>query len=275
MSRFHGPLTITANPDGRTYTVHAAFRYQSDVLDRTVVIPAGFVTDGASVPRLFWNLIPPLGKYGQAAVVHDYLYRWQAYSRRRSDDALLEAMWVSGCARWQYAAIYLAVRLFGAPAWKADQQNPLPPALLPLVLFVALVLCGCGAHPIKPEAEAAPGGLRAAQQPEPATQPAPKDAGPGYSLIPTNEVGLKSRISNLKSARPTQPSAAPKFVPIHYPPNASNYHWWAVQRAPTPAGPWTIIQKNLAWPPSTNNDLTNAITGSAYFRMIGQSNQWQ
>lgn len=38
-----------------------------------ITIPQGFVTDGATVPRLFWGLIPPWGKYGQAAVVHDYL----------------------------------------------------------------------------------------------------------------------------------------------------------------------------------------------------------
>ena len=38
-----------------------------------VLIPAGYLTDGASVPRPFWSFIPPWGQYGQAAVVHDYL----------------------------------------------------------------------------------------------------------------------------------------------------------------------------------------------------------
>lgn len=36
-------------------------------------VPEGFITDGASVPRLFWLLLPPWGEYGQAAVLHDYL----------------------------------------------------------------------------------------------------------------------------------------------------------------------------------------------------------
>lgn len=36
-------------------------------------IPAGFRTDLASVPRIFWWLMPPTGVYEQAAVLHDWL----------------------------------------------------------------------------------------------------------------------------------------------------------------------------------------------------------
>lgn len=38
-----------------------------------VNVPVGYLTDGASVPRAFWSIIPPWGNYGQAAIVHDYL----------------------------------------------------------------------------------------------------------------------------------------------------------------------------------------------------------
>lgn len=41
--------------------------------DRWVDVPIGYLTDGASVPRVFWSLIPPWGAYGQAAVLHDWL----------------------------------------------------------------------------------------------------------------------------------------------------------------------------------------------------------
>jgi hypothetical protein len=34
-------------------------------------IPAGFRTDLASVPRLFWWLLPPTGAYENAATIHD------------------------------------------------------------------------------------------------------------------------------------------------------------------------------------------------------------
>lgn len=36
-------------------------------------IPAGFATDLATVPRIFWALLPPHGAYEKAAVLHDYL----------------------------------------------------------------------------------------------------------------------------------------------------------------------------------------------------------
>lgn len=41
--------------------------------NRWVDVPAGYLTDGASVPRLFWGIVPPWGAHGQAAVAHDIL----------------------------------------------------------------------------------------------------------------------------------------------------------------------------------------------------------
>jgi len=38
-----------------------------------VEVPAGYVTDFASVPRLLWVLFPQSGRWDKAAVVHDYL----------------------------------------------------------------------------------------------------------------------------------------------------------------------------------------------------------
>jgi hypothetical protein len=38
-----------------------------------IKIPAGFRTDLASVPRLFWAVLPPQGAYERAAVAHDFL----------------------------------------------------------------------------------------------------------------------------------------------------------------------------------------------------------
>lgn len=41
--------------------------------DETFTIPTGFPTDLASVPRIFWGLIPPTGVYEKAAVLHDWM----------------------------------------------------------------------------------------------------------------------------------------------------------------------------------------------------------
>lgn len=57
------------------YRVTQSFRYYLDEENPDVwaYVPAGYLTDGASVPRPFWWFIPPWGSYGQAAVLHDIL----------------------------------------------------------------------------------------------------------------------------------------------------------------------------------------------------------
>lgn len=38
-------------------------------------IPEGFISDGASVPRIFWSVFPPVRDYFNEAVYHDYLLK--------------------------------------------------------------------------------------------------------------------------------------------------------------------------------------------------------
>ena len=44
--------------------------------DYTYIIPAGFVFDGASIPRLFWNILSPTGYLFMAGLVHDFVYKY-------------------------------------------------------------------------------------------------------------------------------------------------------------------------------------------------------
>jgi len=37
-----------------------------------IVIPDGFCTDLATIPRIFWAFMPPTGSYERAAVLHDH-----------------------------------------------------------------------------------------------------------------------------------------------------------------------------------------------------------
>lgn len=88
----------------------------------TRIIPKGFVTDLASVPRIFWSIFPPYGLYLRAAVVHDYLYANQIGDRKWADDvfyALMEAYEVEG---WRRNLMYAAVRVGGFAAW--NDTNP-------------------------------------------------------------------------------------------------------------------------------------------------------
>lgn len=76
MSAFTGSLTIThLDLDWRLWRLEQPLIYEVGELGsgRHITVPAGFETDGASVPRFFWAVLPTWGKYSRAAVIHDYL----------------------------------------------------------------------------------------------------------------------------------------------------------------------------------------------------------
>ena len=43
-------------------------------LDRVILIPAGFTFDGASVPRVFWPILDPVGILLIGSIFHDFGY---------------------------------------------------------------------------------------------------------------------------------------------------------------------------------------------------------
>jgi hypothetical protein len=87
-----------------------------------VKVPAGFVTDLTSIPRVFWQAIRPEGRYAYAAVVHDYLYWEQNRPREEADEILKYAMEDSKVDPKLAETIYLAVRNFGQAAWNNNSR---------------------------------------------------------------------------------------------------------------------------------------------------------
>jgi len=87
-----------------------------------VVVPMGFVTDLTSIPRLFWQVLRPEGRYAYAAVVHDYLYWEQTRSREEADQILKIAMEDSKVDPKLTETIYQAVRAFGQASWDKNTQ---------------------------------------------------------------------------------------------------------------------------------------------------------
>lgn len=85
-------------------------------------IPAGFIFDGASVPRLFWLGISPTELGVVAPLVHDWLYRtggqYGALSRGDADSIFLDHMKAEGVSGWRRWAAYTAVRAFGRGSWR-------------------------------------------------------------------------------------------------------------------------------------------------------------
>lgn len=87
-----------------------------------VNVPEGFVTDLTSIPRVFWQVLRPEGRYAYAAVVHDYLYWEQTRSRKEADQILKIAMEDSKVDPKNISKIYNAVRAFGQKAWDNNKR---------------------------------------------------------------------------------------------------------------------------------------------------------
>lgn len=125
MSRFTNALVVSPLSDGKSWVIVGDFGYdigEKDSGDR-VDVSRGFVTDFASVPRGLWWVLPKWGVYGNAAVVHDWLYWQQETTRKRADEILREAMEVLEVPSLKKQAIYRAVRFFGGWAWKRNKWD--------------------------------------------------------------------------------------------------------------------------------------------------------
>ncbi len=125
MSRFTESLVVTPLPDGKTWIILSDFGYEigeegsGDIIN----VPIGTYTDFASIPRPLWAIFPRWGKYGNAAVIHDWMYWNQSRSRKEADDIFLEGMGVLEVPNWKRYTIYYAVRWFGWLAWRGIQRR--------------------------------------------------------------------------------------------------------------------------------------------------------
>ena len=97
-----------------SWRLTADLSYQSDAAGEIITVPAGFVTDFESCPRvpLVFDVFGELAH--SAAVVHDWLYTQPApVPRAVADMVLREACIVSGVPRWRAWGVWLGVRAGG------------------------------------------------------------------------------------------------------------------------------------------------------------------
>lgn len=129
MNNFLGPLRLDYI-DGHSWQVVDGFTYRLGSPDgkEYVSIPAGFVTDFASVPRVLKVVWPsPGGKWDKPAVVHDFIYRFgfvesadgeRRVTRDEGDNIFKEAMGAAGVGWMAKACLYRGVRIGGWVSWK-------------------------------------------------------------------------------------------------------------------------------------------------------------
>ncbi len=88
-----------------------------------LIVPKGFKTDLASIPRILWSLESPY-KYSTIApsILHDYLYSYPMhYTRKEIDSIFYNALVWSGTSKTLSSIYYVGVRLFGRSHFKKDK----------------------------------------------------------------------------------------------------------------------------------------------------------
>lgn len=128
--------------DRNEWKVAQPLTYHNERFNVTITVPIGFQTDLASVPRIAWDLIPPMDAHiVEAAIVHDWLYYnmgferplnmplakklgiTPTFTRMQCDRILSDAMKTCGAPWLERHIVYWAVRIGGWKPWRNDARR--------------------------------------------------------------------------------------------------------------------------------------------------------
>lgn len=90
-------------------------------LQYRITVPAGFKSDGASVPEFLWDDVSPAidPRTIRAAIIHDFIYRThpEGWTRKMADDLFYDLCRADGLCLYKAQKAYWGVRMFGGYAW--------------------------------------------------------------------------------------------------------------------------------------------------------------
>lgn len=116
----------THREDARGNVFTVLYNYKVPYCEKSFIIPRGFESDGASVPRFFWRVVfPKDDTHAQtAAICHDFIYRNQPedWTREEADRMFLAFLIEHGMNVNRALLAYRAVRLFGWVAWDSNKS---------------------------------------------------------------------------------------------------------------------------------------------------------
>lgn len=93
---------------------------------KPITVPAGFLSDGLSIPKVFQSIFSKSPHYIYAGILHDFSYRQDFPSkltRRQADRLFLFYMKQYGVGFFSRQAIYHAVRIGGWRSYKKHQAQ--------------------------------------------------------------------------------------------------------------------------------------------------------
>ena len=115
--KFFGDF-VTQDADNDHWVIVKTFHFR-DRLGSIWTVPANTITDGASIPRFLWPVLghPRETDIGQAAALHDFLYRVGSVTREEADDMLCQGMAALGASKVKRSNVWAGVRAGGWMPW--------------------------------------------------------------------------------------------------------------------------------------------------------------
>jgi len=125
VTAFQDTLKSEFIPNTNNLILTEDLRYWCARTQRAYIVPAGFISDCASIPRVLWPIIghPFDARWRKEAVLHDWLYRQEdkIVSRKTADQMFYDGLRLNGLRYTKAQAMYMGVRIGGARAWKEGQ----------------------------------------------------------------------------------------------------------------------------------------------------------
>lgn len=124
--QYHSELVVIPVPRN-TFTAHLeegtdrvklykdfTVSFHLDGVDHKITVPKNYITDGSTIPRVFWRIYTPFYTEARwASCVHDYIYSdlYRVYTKELADNLLKNMMLHDGASEWTASVFYRAVRL--------------------------------------------------------------------------------------------------------------------------------------------------------------------
>jgi hypothetical protein len=124
------PSPVSAPVDDDLFQIREDYRV--NIPGHILTILTGYVTDFASIPRIFWASCgyPSEPELQSPTLIHDAMYSGELVTRKEADDILYWALRANGVSAYRAWKIWAGVRIGGGFVWRRHTPDSITTARL-------------------------------------------------------------------------------------------------------------------------------------------------
>jgi hypothetical protein len=112
------PSPLKTEPIGNTGNIRITRNFNVILNNgKSITVPHNYIIKFSSMPQWIWEFLSGGGKYLRIAAVHGYLYKMRIFTRKESDQVLVDMMVYLDVVWWKRRMVHSVVRLLGKKAW--------------------------------------------------------------------------------------------------------------------------------------------------------------